>query len=59
MSFNCLLNPLRLDTDVPLCDLCAAVLKEPLNQSNVAAVGLVDFRCVPLTEAVSADALVT
>ena len=50
-------NPLWLDADVPLCGGCGAVLKQPLDKGNVIAVVLVDFRCVPFTEAVSADAV--
>jgi len=58
MILNCLLNLLRLNADVPLCGDCAAVLKEPLHQCYVKAVCVVDFRCVPLAEAVGTDTLV-
>jgi len=55
---NCLLNSLRLNTDIPLRGGCAAVLKKPLHQRYVKAVCVVDFRCVPLAEAVGTDTLV-
>lgn len=54
-----LFNPLRLDADVPLCDGGGAVLQEPLDQGNVIAVRIVNLCCVPLAEAVGADALIT
>ena len=55
MILNCLLNPLRFNADVPLRGGSTAVLKEPLHQCYVKAVGVVDFRCVPLAETVDAD----
>ena len=56
---NCLLNSLGFDADVPLCGGCATVLQQPLNQRNVKAVCVVDFRCVPFGETVGADAIKT
>ena len=58
MSFNRLLDSLRLDADVALRDGCAAVLQQTLDKRNVEAVVLVDLRGVPFAEAVSADALI-
>ena len=58
MILNCLLNSLRLNADVSLGGGCTAVLQEPLYQRNIEAVGIVDFRSVPLAEAVGADTLV-
>ena len=55
---NCLLNLLRFDADVSLRGGCGTVLKEPLHQCYVKAVCVVDFRCVPLAEAVDTDPLV-
>ena len=57
MPFNGLFYPLWLNADVPLCGGCGAVLKQPLDKGNVITVILVDFRCVPFAEAVSADAV--
>lgn len=57
MVLDCCFDFLRLDADVPLCGGCATVLQQPLNQRNVKAVCVVDFRCVPFAEAVSADPL--
>lgn len=54
MVLDCLLNPLRLDADIPLCGGGAAVLQEPLHKGNIITVILVNLRCVPLAEAVSA-----
>ena len=58
MPLNGLFNSLRLDADIVLSGLCAAVLQEPLDKGNVAAVVLVDLRGVPLAIAVGADALI-
>ena len=58
MILNCLLNLLRFDADVSLRGGCGTVLKEPLHQCYVKAVCVVDFRCVPLAEAVGTDTLV-
>ena len=58
MILNCLLNLLRLNADVSLSGGGTAVLKEPLHQRYVKAVCVVDFRCVPLAEAVGTDTLV-
>ena len=58
MILNCLLNFLRFNADVPLRGGCGTVLKEPLHQRYVKAVCVVDFRCVPLAEAVGTDTLV-
>ena len=58
MSLNCLLYPLRLNADVPLSHRRRTVLQESLNKGNIVAVVFVDFRCIPLAEAVSADALI-
>ena len=33
------------------------MLQQPLHKGNVAAVGLVDFRCIPFAETVGADAI--
>ena len=58
MVLNCLLNSLGFNADVPLGGGCAAVLQKPLHKGNVEPVIVVDFRCVPLAEAVGTDALV-
>ena len=58
MILNCLLNFLWLNADVSLRGGCGTVLKEPLHQCYVKAVCVVDFRCVPLAEAVGTDTLV-
>ena len=58
MSFYRLLYPLWLDADVALCGACRTVLQEPLNKGNVVAVVFVNLCCVPLAEAVGADALI-
>ena len=58
VSLYCLLYPLRLDADVALCGACGTVLQDPLNKRNVIAVVLVNLRCVPLAEAVSAYAFI-
>ena len=57
MSLNRLFYPLRLNADVTLGDGGGAVLQESLDKGDVIAVGLVDFRSIPLAETVSADAL--
>ena len=54
---DCCLYPLRLNTDVSLCDGGGAVLQKPLHKSNIVAVGLVNLRGVPLAETVCADTL--
>ena len=53
----CRLYPLRLNTDIPLCDGGGAVLQKPLNKGNIVAVGLVNLRGVPLAETVCTDTL--
>ena len=58
MILNCLLNFLRFNADVPLRGGGTAVLKEPLHQCYVKAVGVVNLCCVPLAEAVGTDTLV-
>jgi len=55
---NCLLNSLRLNTDIPLRGGGGTVLQKPLHQGNIEAVGLVYLRGIPLAETVGADALV-
>ena len=57
VSLNGSFNSLRLNSNVTLRDGGGAVLQEPLHKGNVVAVGLVDFRSVPLAKAVCADAL--
>ena len=57
MVLNCLLNTLGFDADVPLGGGSGTVLQQPLDKGNVEPVFVVDFRCVPLAEAVGADAL--
>jgi len=59
MVLNRLFDLLRFDANVPLCSACAAMLKEPLYKCYIVAVGIVNLRCVPLTEAVGADPLET
>ena len=58
MPFDCLLYPLGFNADVSLRHCCGAVLQEPLDQGDIIAVLLVNLRCVPLAEAVGADALI-
>ncbi|MCI6850880.1 MAG: hypothetical protein MR883_05105 [Clostridiales bacterium] len=53
-----LLNFLWLNADISLGGGGTAVLKEPLHQCYVKAVCILDFRCVPLAEAVGTDTLV-
>ena len=53
-----LLNPLRLNANITLCGSCAAMLKEPLHQCYIKPIGIVDFGCVPLAEAVGTDTLI-
>ena len=57
MVLNCLLNSLWFNADVPLGCGCGTVLQQSLDKGNVETVIVVDFRCVPLTEAVGADAI--
>ena len=59
MSLNGCFDSLRLNADVSLRNGGGAVLQESLDKGNVIAVGLVDFRSIPLAETVSADALKT
>ena len=54
MVLDSLLYPLRLNADIPLCGGGAAVLQQSLHKGNVITVILVNLRCVPLAEAVSA-----
>ena len=58
MVLNCLLNSLGFDANVPLGGGSGTVLQQPLHQRNVETVIVVDFRCVPLAEAVGTDTLV-
>ena len=58
MPFNCLLDPLRLNADVPLRHGGGAVLQEALGQGNILAIVLVNLRRIPLAETVGADALI-
>ena len=57
VSFYCLFDASRFNADVSLRHACAAVLQKTLHKGNVKAAVLVDFRCVPLAEAVGADPL--
>ena len=57
MVLNCLLNSLGFDADVPLGGGCGTVLQQSLDKGNVEPVIVVDFRCVPLAEAVGADTI--
>ena len=59
MSFNSLFNSLWLDADVTLCGGGAGVLQQPLYKGNVISAVLVNLSGIPLSEAVSADALET
>ncbi len=58
MSFYRLLDPLRLDPDIPLRDGSGTVLQEALHKGNVITIVAVDLRCVPFSETVSADVLI-
>ena len=58
MVLNRLFDPLWLNADVTLGSGSGTVLQQPLHQRNVETVIVVDFRCVPLAEAVGADALI-
>ena len=58
MFLDCLLNFLQLNADISLGGGGTAVPKEPLHQCYVKAVCILDFRCVPLAEAVGTDTLV-
>ena len=57
MLLYCLLNSLRLYADIPLCGGCTAMLKEPLHQCYIVAIGIIDFCGIPLAKAVGADSL--
>ena len=57
MILYCLLNPLRLNADIPLRGGGGTMLQQPLYKGNIEAVGLVYLCCVPLAETVGADAL--
>ena len=57
MVFYGLLNPLWLNADVSLGGGSGTVLQQPLDKGNVESVIVVDFRCIPLAEAVGADAI--
>ncbi len=59
MSFYRLLDPLRLDPDIPLRDGSGTVLQEALHKGNVITIVAVDLRCVPFSETVSADPFIT
>ena len=52
VSFDGSFDPLRLNANVTLSNGGGAVLEKPLDKGNVVAVGLVDFRGIPLAEAV-------
>ena len=58
MILNCLLNSLRLNADVSLRGGCAAMLKEPLHQRNIKAIGIINLRSIPFAEAVGTDSLI-
>ena len=58
MTFNCLLNSLRLNANITLRYGSRTVLQEPLNKSNVIAIVLVNLCRVPFAEAVGAYALI-
>lgn len=58
MVFDGGFDALGLDAYVTLGDGGGAVLEQLLDKDDVTAVGLVDFRGVPLPEAVGADALI-
>ena len=53
-----LFDALWLDTDIPLCGACAAMLLQPLNQRNIKAIGIINLRSIPFAEAVGTDALI-
>lgn len=57
MVLNCLLNSLGFDADVPLGGGSGTVLQQSLDKGNVEPVFVVDFRCIPLAEAVGTDAI--
>ena len=58
MSFDCLLYPLRLNPYIPLRHGGGAVLQEPLDKGDIESAVFVNLRCIPLAEAVGADALI-
>ena len=58
MVLDCRFDLLRLDADVPLRGGGGTMLQQPLHQRYVKAVCVVDFRCIPLAEAVGTDTLV-
>ena len=58
MSFDGLLDPSWLDTDVALGCGGTGMLQEPLDKGNVISAVLVNLGGIPLPEAVSADALI-
>ena len=57
MSLNGCFNSLWLNSNVALSDGGGTVLEKPLDKGDVVAVGLVDFRSIPLAEAVRSDSL--
>ena len=58
MILDCLLDPLRLNANIPLGDGGAAVLQKPLDKGYVVTAAFVDLRGVPLAEAMGADAII-
>lgn len=54
MVLDSLLYPLRLNADIPLRGGGAAMLQQPLHKGDIVPVILVNLRCVPFAEAVSA-----
>ena len=57
VSLNGGFNSLRLNSNVTLSDGGRTVLQKSLDKGNVVAVGLVDFRSVPLAKTVGANTL--
>lgn len=53
-----LFDALWLNTDIPLCGACAAMLQQPLNQRNIKAIGIINLRSIPFAEAMGTDTLI-
>ena len=57
MILYSLFDPLWLNAYIPLRGAGTAMLQQPLHQGNIEAIGIIDFRSIPLAKAVGADPL--
>lgn len=58
MGFQCFLDPLRFDADIPLGRRWRAVLQQPLNQGDVLPVVVVDTGGKKFSEGMGADLVI-